>query len=116
MGIINFFTLSYVDDHRKELHTKYPTFQSFLDGFTIKDQILEDMIAYASEEDLAYNEEDFNVSREHIRLVLKAYIARDLWNSSEFYQVFNTSNPSVLKAIEVLDGQAIYQALLESKQ
>jgi carboxyl-terminal processing protease len=108
--------LSYVDDHRKELHTKYPTFQSFLDGFTIKDKILEDMIAYASEEDLAYNEEDFNVSREHIRLVLKAYIARDLWNSSEFYQVFNTSNPSVLKAIEVLDGQAIYQALLESKQ
>ena len=115
-GIINFFTLSYVDDHRKELHTKYPTFKSFLDGFTIKDQILEDMIAYASEEDLAYDEEDFNISREHIRLVLKAYIARDLWNSSEFYQVFNTSNPSVLKAIEVLDGQAIYQALLESKQ
>jgi carboxyl-terminal processing protease len=115
-GIINFFTLSYVDDHRKELEAKYPTFRSFLDDFTIKDKILEDMIAYATDEDLEYNEEDFNISREHIRLVLKAYIARDLWNSSEFYQVFNTSNPSVLKAIEVLDGQDIYQALLQSKQ
>lgn len=115
-GIINFFTLSYVDDHRQELQTKYPTFQSFLDGFTIGDKVLEDMIAYASAEDLDYNEEDLNISREHIRLVLKAYIARDLWNSSEFYQVFNTSNPSVLKAIEVLDGQDIYQALLQSKQ
>ena len=115
-GIINFFTLSYVDDHRKELHEKYPTFQSFLDGFTIKDKILEDMIAYATEEDLEYDKEDFDISREHIRLVLKAYIARDLWNSSEFYQVFNTNNPSVLKAIEVLNGQDIYQALLQSKQ
>jgi len=115
-GIINFFTLSYVDDHRQELQVKYPTFQSFLDGFTITDHILEDMIAYATEEDLAYNEEDFNISREHIRLVLKAYIARDIWNSSEFYQVFNTSNPSVLKAIEVLNGQDIYQALLQSKR
>ncbi len=115
-GIINFFTLSYVDDHRKELHEKYPTFQSFLDGFTIKDKILEDMIAYATEEDLEYDKEDFDISREHIRLVLKAYVARDLWNSSEFYQVFNTTNPSVLKAIEVLNGQDIYQALLQSKQ
>jgi len=115
-GIINFFTLTYVDDHRKELQDKYPTFQSFLDGFTIKDKVLEDMIAYATEEDLDYSEEDFNISREHIRLVLKSYIARDLWNSSEFYQVFNTSNPSVLKAIEVLNGQDIYQALLQPKQ
>ncbi|KPL17351.1 MAG: peptidase S41 [Bacteroides sp. SM1_62] len=115
-GIINFFTLSYVDDHRVELHAKYPTFQSFLVGFTISDKILEDLTTYASEEDLAFSEEDFNVSREHIRLVLKSYIARDLWSTSEFYQVYNTNNPSVLKAIEVLEGQDIYQALLQSKQ
>lgn len=115
-GIINFFTLSYVDDHRQELKAKYPTFQSFLDDFTIKDKILEDMIAYAADEDLPFDEEDFDISREHIRLVLKAYVARDLWNSSEFYQVFNTSNPSVLKAIEVLNGQDIYQALLQPKK
>jgi carboxyl-terminal processing protease len=115
-GIINFFTLSYVDDHREELQSRYPTFQSFLDGFTISDEIMEDLIAYAIDQDLAYDEEDYDVSREHIRLVLKAYVARDLWNSSEFYQVFNASNPSVLKAIEVLNGQDMYQALLGSKQ
>jgi carboxyl-terminal processing protease len=105
-----------VDDHRQELTSKYPDFQSFLDGFTVKDKILEDMIAYAAEEDLPYDQEDFDISREHIRMILKAYIARDLWNSSEFYQVFNTSNPSVLKAIEVLNGQDIYQALLQPKK
>jgi carboxyl-terminal processing protease len=115
-GIINFFTLLYVDDNRTELQSKYPTFQLFLDDFTVSDKILEDLTTYASREDLAFNEEDFKVSREHIRLVLKSYIARDLWNSSEFYQVFNASNPSVLKAIEVLEGQDIYQALLQSKQ
>lgn len=115
-GILNFYTLSYVDDHRTELQANYPTFQSFLDGFTIKDKVLKDLFAYAAEEDLEFNEEDFNVSREHIKLVLKAYIARDLWNSSAFYQVFNTANPSVLKATEVLDGHDIYQALLQSKQ
>ncbi len=115
-GMINFFTLSYVDDHRKELQAQYPTFQSFLKGFSVDDKILEDLTTYATAEDLAFDKEDFNVSKEHIRLILKAYIARDIWNSSEFYQVYNTVNPSVLKAIEVLESQDIYQALLQSKQ
>ena len=115
-GIINFFTLSYVDDHRRELQTKYPTFQSFLDGFFVDDKILENLTAYASGEDLAFDKEGFEVSKEHIRLILKAYIARDIWNSSEFYEVYNTINPSVLKAIEVLESQDVYQALLQSKQ
>jgi carboxyl-terminal processing protease len=115
-GIINIFTLSYVDDHRSELQLKYPNFQLFMDDFTVSDKTLEELTTYASREDLVFNEEDFKVSREHIRLVLKSYIARDLWNTSEFYQVLNASNPSVLKAIEVLEGQDIYQALLQSKQ
>jgi carboxyl-terminal processing protease len=115
-GIINFFTLSYVDDHRRELQAKYPTFGSFRDDFTVSNEFLEDLTTYASEEDLAFVAADYKVSREHIRLILKAYIARDLWNTSEFYQVFNTSNPSVLKAIEVLESQDTYQALLQSKK
>ncbi len=112
-GIINFFTLSFVDNHRGELAEKYPSFDEFMDDFTINDKILDDLTSYASEEDLAFNEEDFNVSKEHIKLVLKSFIARDIWNSSEFYQVFNTSNHSVLKALEVLESQDIYQALLQ---
>jgi carboxyl-terminal processing protease len=51
-----------------------------------------------------------------MRMILKAYIARDLWNTTEFYQVYNTTNPSVLKAIEVLESQHTYQALLQSKK
>ncbi len=86
-----------------------------MDDFNVSDKILEDLTTYASGEGLAFNEEDFGISREHIRLVLKSYIARDLWNTSEFYQVLNVSNPSVLKAIEVLESQDIYQALLLSK-
>jgi carboxyl-terminal processing protease len=115
-GIVNYFTLSYVDDHRAELLAKYPTFQSFLDGFNISDEMLKDLTTYAAEEDLAFNVDEFNTSREHIRLMLKSYIARDLWSTSEFYQVFNASNASVLKAIEVLDRRDIYQALLQTRQ
>jgi carboxyl-terminal processing protease len=112
-GIINFFTLTYVDNHRSELHEQYPTFDDFKNEYTISEELLEDLKAYASKEDLVFNEEDFRVSKEHIKLILKAYIARDIWNTSEFYQVFNSSNNSVLKALEVLESQDVYQALLQ---
>jgi hypothetical protein len=38
-----------------------------------------------------------------------------LWNTSEFYEVVNEENPSVLQALEVLEKQGIYQALLQEK-
>ena len=47
---------------------------------------------------------------------MKAYMARDLWNTSEFYEVINKQNPTVTKALEVLRQQGIYQALLEEKK
>jgi hypothetical protein len=40
-------------------------------------------------------------------------MARDLWNTSEFYEVINKENPSVVKALEVLEEQGKYQALLQ---
>jgi len=46
----------------------------------------------------------------------KAYMARDLWNTSEFYEIINRDNPSVIKAIEVLDGPGLYQALQQDNR
>ncbi len=114
-GILNFFLLSYVDDHRNELTSKYPSFDSFRDEFQVNDRLLNELTAYAEDQDLAFEEGDYQVSREHMRLMVKAYMARDLWNTSEFYEIVNEENPSVIKAIEVLANQALYQALLQEK-
>jgi carboxyl-terminal processing protease len=104
-----------VDDHRDEIRSAYPTINDYLEGFKVGDDILEDLVAYGTEEGLPLSEEDLEISRERIRIIMKAYLARDLWNTSEFYQVVNTSEPSVLKAIELLMSHEIYQALLEVK-
>ncbi len=114
-GILNFFILSYVDNHRMEFLENYPDFDKFRDEFLVSDEILDQLTRYAAEQDLAFNEEEYSVSREHIRLMVKAYMARDLWNTSEFYEIVNAENPSVLKALEVLGDRALYQALLQEK-
>ena len=35
---------------------------------------------------------------------LKALIARDLWDMTEYYRVMNETNPIVLKALEVMNA------------
>ncbi|MFC2116700.1 S41 family peptidase, partial [Bacteroidota bacterium] len=115
-GILNFFVLSYVDDHRDELMRDYPSIQVFRDKFQLKEEVLNDLCDYASEQELAFNEEEYKVSVEHIRLIMKAYIARDLWSTSEFYEVVNKENPDVKKALEVLKSREVYQVLLQEKQ
>ena len=114
-GILNFFVLSYVDNHRQEMQSRYPEFRGFRDGFTVSDGLIGELTAFAAEQGLDLSEEGLNASGEHIRMMLKAYIARDLWSTSELYQVANEENPSVIKALEVLDGQGLYQALLQQK-
>ena len=115
-GILNFFTLNYVDDNRSELFNKYPDIETFLNNFQVDEDMLADLISYAAKEDVPLNEEEFGISKERIRLIVKAFLARDLWDTSGFYEVLNTSSPSVLKAREVLESLEIYQALLQDKE
>ncbi|MFC2098801.1 S41 family peptidase [Bacteroidota bacterium] len=115
-GILNFFVLSYVDDHRTEFLRNYPSFREFNDDYKVSDEMMDALTSYAEEQDLEFDEEDYKASSEHIRLMVKAYMARDLWNTSEFYEIVNKENQSVLKAVEVLEAQGVYQALLQEKR
>jgi carboxyl-terminal processing protease len=113
-GIMNTFILNYVDNSRKKLHSKYEQIDSFIAGFEITDNLLKDLTDFADKEGLALDEEDLVVSQENIKLLMKSYIARDLWNTNEFYQVINKDNHILLKAIEVLEESEMYQAAFQN--
>ena len=113
-GIMNTFVLNYVDNNRKKLHNKFEQIESFNAEFDVSDDFLKDLTDFADKEGLALDEEDLAISGENIKLVMKSYIARDLWNTNEFYQVINKENHSLLKAIEVLEESEMYQAAFQN--
>ena len=61
------------------------------------------MIAFAREEELEFEQEDWNVSKDQIALLFKGYVARDLWGMDHFYEVYNNSNEVFNKAVEILE-------------
>ncbi|MBN1951735.1 MAG: S41 family peptidase [Bacteroidales bacterium] len=103
-GIINQFILDYVDMNREKLNKKYPSFDSYKSDFGITDEILNELAAYAEKQGLEVNSEEMEVSRNRIILIMKAFIARDIWSTNEFYQIVNEENDNFREALKVFQN------------
>jgi carboxyl-terminal processing protease len=111
-GILNQFVLEYVDKNRKKLTNTYTSFSQFNKEFSISTELLEKLIAYAEKQGLSNDAGGIQTSSERISLTFKAYVARDLWTTSEFYQVVNASDRNVSAAIDVMKNWEQYQEKL----
>ncbi len=118
-GIINKFVLQYFDSERENLEAKYLSknkddeFGLFMKEFIITNEFLKQVTDFAEQEGVKFNENEFNTSKESLSVNLKANIARNLWNTSEFYEVFNTIDPIYLQAVEVIKNKDLYYSKLK---
>jgi len=96
----------------------YPNVAAFARDFRVDDILAKELQAYASADGIEFSATDWARSRELITLRLKALIARDLWNTSAYWQVINAENPvdrSFQKAVEALSNDT-FQRLGMAKQ
>ncbi|MFZ5940695.1 MAG: S41 family peptidase [Bacteroidota bacterium] len=112
-GILNQFILNYVDRNRTELLFNFRDFSSFRKNFDVNEQILSELVAYASQEGLPFAESEFRTSEQMITILIKAYLARDLYETSDFYEIFNVVDPAYQKAVEVLEKPVLYRDILK---
>lgn len=102
-GVIINTTMKFIEQNRRKLKDRYKTFDKFNEKFEIDDQILNHMRELADKEKVEFNEEQYNKALPLIETQLKALIARDLWDMNEYFQVMNTTNESVVRALEILN-------------
>jgi carboxyl-terminal processing protease len=60
------------------------------------------LLAEAEKVGVKYDEEQYLASLPLIKVQLKALIARDLWDMSQFYEIFNHTDKTVMKGLEVI--------------
>jgi carboxyl-terminal processing protease len=104
-GVLNTFALNYVDDNRARLMEQYKNVAAFLAGFQVSDELLNSLQEHAKKEEIEPDADGMMRSRSLIDLRMKALIARDLWDTSAYWQVINAENPvdkSYQKALEAL--------------
>ena len=98
--------LRYVDNHRKQLRKQYPTFESFRNDFVVPQKLVDDIVAEAEKEKVKpKDDEELQLTIPRLKLQLKALIARDLWDMSEYFAIINEGSDIVNKALEIIEKE-----------
>jgi carboxyl-terminal processing protease len=114
-GLLNEFVLDYMENHRIKLKETYTDVSSFKSLFNAEEELLSDFIAYAEKNDIEKDKEQIEKSKQLITIRLKALVARNLWNTSAFFQIANDLNDSYLKAIEEINSNTFKKEKLVYK-
>ncbi len=109
-GILNRFSLTWVNENRVKLQEKYITFNRFNDKFKL-DKLTKELIDYAESEGLAYNEKQYKEAERVILIRLKASIAQNLFDFSKFYEVNNALNEPLQQAVKILEEGSLFEEL-----
>lgn len=121
-------TMKYLDKHRKQFIKEYGIdayrkqlqltpgkkgydasvivknegFQRFKDTFEVPQEMVDIMLERAKEAKIEYTDTTLQESLPLVKIQLKALLARDLWDMSEYYQIMNPINEIYNKGLEAL--------------
>jgi len=101
-GMIYQFAFEYTDRKRSQLN-RFRTIGQFDRQFTITGDIFHEFLVYAEKKGIKRLPVDQTRSDQHIKVMLKAYIGRNILDNEGFYPILNQIDPAFLKAVRILE-------------
>ena len=111
-GVLNRYSQNYIDTHRKELKKQFPTVESFINGFDVTDAMMDELVALGATQKVEPDQDGINTSGSYMRAIIKALIARDLFDQSAYYRVFNPLDPVYSEALRIITDAEVYSSIL----
>lgn len=115
-GVVNSTTVEYLNKNRKKLKSMYPQFSDFKNKYQVDDDLLKMLIANGKTDKVEFNEKEYKTSERLLKLQLKALLARDLFEVNEYFQIMETENKALQKAIQILQKEGEYERILSAKE
>lgn len=96
-------SLKYVDGNRKSIMRQYPDFDKFMNGYEVPRSLIDGILAEGEKQKIKpADDEELNRTLPYLKTQLKALIARDIWDMTEYFRVFNETNDIVRRGLETL--------------
>ncbi|MDR1408217.1 MAG: S41 family peptidase [Tannerella sp.] len=111
-GLVNQVAMNYLDKNRTALNKKYSNIQVFKKNFEVTGETMQDLQDLATKEKIEFDGEQYAKSEALMKLQIKALIARDLFDMSEYYQIINDENKSLQEALRIINDPAAYNRIL----
>ena len=104
-GIIQEFSLNYIDNRRKQMLETYHDAVQFKRQFKVSNQLFNNLIKFATESGIERNLEQIKKSKFLIEQGLKADMSRHLYGNFGFYVIVNENDKTISRAIEEIKEQ-----------
>ncbi|MCI6197019.1 MAG: S41 family peptidase [Prevotella sp.] len=95
--------LKYVDANRKALRKRWKSFEEFRRDFVFPKEEIDKMIVDAAKDKIVPKDNaELEKTLPKLSMQLKALVARDLWDMSEYFAIINEESEIVRKAVEII--------------
>ena len=102
-GILQDFSLQYVDNNRKKLKDQYKNAIEFKKQFRVSNDLFNSLIKFAEKNELPRNLGEIKLSKEIIVRALRASISKDLFGNFGYYVIINDEDNTVQEAISTFN-------------
>ena len=114
-GLCSKYALSQVDAERARWENRHPSEDDFVANMTFAPEEMAAFKAYVEAEGVEVDDEEWAKSKPAIALRLKAFHARNIYESKSFYRVIGGLNEALQEAIRVLNDGTFNAANLAHK-
>jgi carboxyl-terminal processing protease len=97
-GVFQIFAFDYL----REKRDKMGSLANFVSSFNPDEKLLNEFLSYTKKETkIAYNAKEYTYSKTKIALLIKAEIARQIWQENGYFEIINKTDKEVLKALSL---------------
>jgi carboxyl-terminal processing protease len=111
-NVFNSFVLGYADKNRERILSEYKTFDNFNAEFRFTDQVIKDFQQKGTEAGVKFDEEQYKKSEAEIRMILKALVANNFWQTNEYFRIVNDRDILVQRALKLISDEAAYNKVI----
>lgn len=103
-GVLNKTIAKYFLENEKMLRRNYKNIEDFASDYRVEESLLCNLKKNAQAAGIEFEQSQYDRSKSMIENLIKAIIARDLWDSSAYFQVMNEQDQMLIKSIEILQN------------
>ena len=95
------YTFKFMDEHREYIKDNIKTLEEFK-KYLAKFDLVTNVVEYAKEQGLPVNKKELRESRDIIRIMTEAHLARHVFDNEGFYPIYDEIDSTLQQAIKLL--------------
>ena len=115
-GVFNRYTIDFSNENRDDFKKNYKNIDKYISSVEVTKEMMDDFLALAEKEGVEFDEALYARSEDHIKLQIKALIARNIWDMESYYQVVSEQDETLQQAIEVVSKKDMFSQVIHPEK